>query len=40
MKLIKMFKIISYLKKGLNVKTIDEVEKAVYKFYKDYGVLR
>lgn len=39
MRVIKMFKIISYLKKGLNVKTIDEVEKAVYKFYKDYGVL-
>ena len=39
MKIIKVIHIIKMLKKGLDVKTIDEVEKKVYEFYKNYGVL-
>ena len=39
MKLIKMFKIINYLKKALDVKTIDEVEKKCKDFYKKEGII-
>lgn len=39
LKIIKIFKIISYLKKGMGVKTISEIEKGLYEFYKAKGLL-
>lgn len=39
MKIIKIIRIIKYLKIGTGLKTIDEIEKCLYDFYKIKGCL-